>query len=127
MRRELNAEARLEQFHISQVFLHRDIPVSVTEHLNFWRQAADPTASDHAPSAESRSRKDPVRSVLHPVNTIAIFVKDDGVNVDLEPGTVHKNKVGLRATVLNLEALVSQNLPQLWEVRNPEDYVDVLV
>ena len=127
MRRKLDAKAGLQQFHILQILLGRDITVSVAEHLDFWRQAAHADAVDDAPPVESHSREDPVRAIFHPIYAIAIAVKDDGVNVDLEPRSVCENEVGSRAPMLEFKTSAFQNFPQFGEVSGAQDYIDILV
>jgi hypothetical protein len=84
--------------------------MSVAEYLSFWGQTADTNTLDDTLPAESRSGENPVRSVLHPVHAVAILIKDDGMNVDLEPGTIRKNEVGLRTAGLSLKTPAFQSL-----------------
>lgn len=101
--------------------------MSVADYLDFWRQASDTDALDDTTPVEPRSREDPVRSVLHPVDAMSISIKDDGVDVDLEPGAICKNEVGFRTARPPLKAPALQDLLQPREVCDAQDDVDILV
>ena len=79
----VNAESRSEVFHVVHVLLSRGIAISMTQHLNLWSQSSNALALDDAAACKSGGREDPVRSILHPINTVAHSIKGDPMDIDL--------------------------------------------
>lgn len=61
-------------------------------------------------SGKSRSRKDPVGSVLHPVHPVPLRVKIDGVHVDLVSKAVSQNEVRFGTSLSSYVASDSEHV-----------------
>ncbi len=125
--RKFNTEPSLEEFHVSKVLLGRNISLSVAKHLNRWRKTPNMDSLNLTLTAESGSGENPIRPVRHPVNTVTSRIKHDGVNIDLQTGTIRENKVGSAAPSLLSEAMTSEKSAQPRKVGRPQNEVEVLM
>ena len=92
MRGQFNAETCFEQFHVSQILLLRHITVRVAKYLHFRRKAPNVETQDLATTRKTGGREYPNLAVAHVVHAVTCFVKDECVNVNLEPVAVGEHK-----------------------------------
>src|SRR5688572_3713514 len=112
MRGQFNAETCFKQFHVAQILLLRHITVRVAKNLHFRRKAPNIETQDLATTRKTGSREYPTLAVAHAVHAVTCFVKDECVNVNLEPVAVGEYKVRFCTTFLKPEPSIIHNLSQ---------------
>lgn len=93
MRGQFNAETCFEQFHVSQILLLRHITVRVAKYLHFRRKAPNIETPDLATTRKTGGRECPNPRRCSCGTRRYCFVKDECVNVNLEPVAVGEYKV----------------------------------
>src|SRR3954463_2402808 len=100
VRRQLDAEAPRESFHVGEIFFLGHVAAGVAGDGDFGGQAANLDAVPPAAAGEALSRKDPQLAVLHAIVAVSFGVEFDDVDVDLSPVIVgHHEVLGAAAWV----------------------------
>ena len=112
-RLQARSEPGVQQAHVVEVGLARDVAVGMAEHLDVGGQAANLATVDQAAALEAGRREDPVGAGRHPVDAVAGLVEPDRVNVDLAAARVAQDEVDVAPTRYLRERVAGQGFADL--------------
>ena len=99
----------------------------MTLHLSQWRKAVDIQPSDNPLPGKCLRFENPIAAIVHAMNSVAVVIKSDRMNVDFQSLAISENKSMGRSSFLNCESPALQDREELWNVSNMRDNIDIFV